>query len=175
MSRIEFIPADLRLHRGELLELNVEYVSWVLAEIEKLFHVPAEQILGMSAAEYVPTVLDKLCGASPPAGVFYLVMADRRLAGMGGLRSLGEVNAEIKRIYCRQEFRGQGIGEQVLQRLLSDARAFGYKAAVLDSALFMKSAHRLYEGAGFVDRPAYEGVEVPIEFQARWRFMERPL
>ena len=175
MSRIEFIPADLSLHRGELLELNVEYVSWVLAEMEKLFAVPAGEILGMPAAEYVPTVLDKLCGAPPPVGVFYLVMVDQRLAGMGGLRSLGKANAEIKRIYCRQQFRGRGVGEQVLQRLLSDARAFGYENAVLDSALFMRSAHRLYESAGFVDRPPYEGVEVPVEFQTRWRFMERRL
>ena len=175
MSRIEFIPVDIGVHRDELVQLNVEYMSWVLAEMEKLFAVPAGQILGMPAADYVPTVVDKLCGATPPLGVFYLVTVDERIAGMGGLRSLGEVGGEIKRIYCRPEFRGQGIGKQVLQRLLSDAKAFGYKNAVLDSALFMKSAHRLYESAGFVDRSPYEGAEVPVQFQKSWRFMERSL
>jgi len=175
MPRIEFIPADVRVHREELVEINVEYVSWVLAEMAKLFEVPADRILGMSASDYVPTVIDKLCGASPPVGVFYLVKVDDRLAGMGGLRSLGEANAEIKRIYFRPQFRGQRLGEQVLQRLLTDAKSFGYRSAVLDSALFMRSAHRLYESNGFVDRPAYDGVEVPGEYRSRWRFMERAL
>src|SRR5947207_2073212 len=113
MRGIEFICADIAVHRGDLIELNVEYVSWVLAGIAKLFAVPADQILGMSAAEYVPTVIDKLCGASPPTGVFYLVRVDGRLAGMGGLRSLGKVDAEIKRIFFRPEFRGQRLGEHL--------------------------------------------------------------
>jgi GNAT superfamily N-acetyltransferase len=175
MSGVEFIQASLVADRAALLELNVEYVSWVLAEMEKLFAVPADHIVGMPAREYVPTVIDKLCGISPPLGVFYLVTVDNRLAGMGGLRSVTEAEAEIKRLYIRPAFRGQRLGQEVLLRLLADAKAFGYRNAVLDSALFMKSAHRLYESNGFVDRSAYEGVEVPAQFRTCWRFMERAL
>ena len=39
----------------------------------------------------------------------------------------------------------------------------------------MKSAHRIYEAAGFTDREPYLDAEVPEAFHARWRFMERPL
>lgn len=67
------------------------------------------------------------------------------------------------------------LGELMLNRLLADARAFGYQRVCLDTALFMKSAHRLHEANGFSDCPAYEGVEVPSEFHGRWRFMERAL
>jgi GNAT superfamily N-acetyltransferase len=175
MPSIEFIPANIRVNRADLIELNVEYLSWVLEGIEKFYAVPADQVLGMTAAEYVPTVIDKLCGAVPPMGIFYLVKVDDRLAGMGGLRSLSKVDAEIKRIYFRPEFRGQKLGEQMLQRLLADAKVFGRRNAVLDTAPFMKAAHRLYENNGFVDRPPYEGVEVPIRFQTLWRFMQRSL
>jgi GNAT superfamily N-acetyltransferase len=175
MPSIEFIHANIRDHRVELIELNVEYMSWVLEGIEGLFGVPADQVLGMPAGEYVPTTIDKLCGAVPPNGVFYLVNVDGHLAGMGGLRSLSKADAEIKRIFFRPVFRGQKLGEQMLKRLLVDAAAFGYRNAVLDTAPFMKSAHRLYERNGFVDRPAYEGVEVPAKFLTRWRFMQRAL
>jgi hypothetical protein len=53
--------------------------------------------------------------------------------------------------------------------------AFGCEKAVLDSAPFMASAHRLYAAAGFVDCPMYEGSEAPQDLLAVWRFMERRL
>ena len=173
--RIEFILADARAHRAELIELNIEYVSWVLDGIEAMFGVPADEVVGMPATDYVPTVIDKVCGDPPPAGVFYLVMVDGNLAGMGGLRRLQPGLGEIKRVYFRTQFRGLGLGQRMLDRLLADARSFGYRELCLDTAPFMTAAHRLYENNGFSDRGAYEGVEVPTGFHARWRFMGRKL
>jgi GNAT superfamily N-acetyltransferase len=175
MQNPEFIAANIEVHKDELIQLNVEYLSWVFDEIEILFGVPANQIVGMSAREYVPSVIEKVCGDPPPKGIFYLVKVDGKLAGMGGLRFLRTGVAEIKRIYFRPEFRGMKLGERTLGRLLADAEAFGYQTVCLDTALFMKSAHRIYETNGFSDCSAYEGVEVPSEFHTRWRFMERTL
>jgi GNAT superfamily N-acetyltransferase len=170
-----FVVADANRDRHKLIELNVEYLSWVFAGIEKLFQVPADRITGMPVSEYVPTVIDKVCGDPPPKGIFYLLNVDDSLAGMGGLRFLVPGVAEIKRVYVRPEFRGMKLGELILDRLLSDACAFRYKTVRIDTALFMTSAHRLYEKAGFTDCTAYEGVEVPAEFHSRWRFMEKTL
>jgi GNAT superfamily N-acetyltransferase len=175
MTSPDFIIANIASHRSELIELNVEYVSWVMTGIEKEFGVPALEIVGMTAGEYVPTVIDKVCGDPPPTGVFYLLKVGNQLAGMGGLRSLRAGVAEIKRIYIRPGFRGMKLGERMLRRLLDDAKSFGYQSVCLDTAPFMKSAHRLYERNGFRDCPLYEGVEVPSGFHDRWRFMERPL
>ena len=175
MPNHEFILANVASHRDELIQLNVEYLSWVFNGIEELFGVPADQVVGMPASEYVPSVIEKVCGDPPPKGVFYLVRVDDKLAGMGGLRFLRTGVAEIKRIYFRPEFRGMKLGERMLGRLLADAGAFGYQSVCLDTALFMKSAHRLYETNGFSDCIAYEGVEVPSEFHSRWRFMQRAL
>ena len=175
MPNYEFIAANLESHKDELIQLNVEYLSWVFEGIENLFGVPADQIVGMPANEYVPSVIEKVCGDPPPKGVFYLVKVDGKLAGMGGLRFLRTGAAEIKRIYFRPEFRGMQLGERMLGRLMADARSFGYQTVCLDTALFMKSAHRIYETNGFSDCSAYEGVEVPSEFHSRWRFMERAL
>jgi GNAT superfamily N-acetyltransferase len=172
---IEFIVANAMSHRAELIELNIEYVSWVLSGIEEMFGVPADQVVGLPAAEYVPTVIDKICGDPPPAGVFYLVRVDGLLAGMGGLRRLGPGLGEIKRVYFRPQFRGLRLGERTLHQLLADARSFGYQRLCLDTAPFMTAAHRLYETNGFSDCGAYEGVEVPADFHTNWRFMERTL
>ena len=69
MPAIDFLPADAITHRAELIELNIEYVSWVLNGIEGMFGVPADQVVGMPAADYVPTVIEKVCGDPPPAGL----------------------------------------------------------------------------------------------------------
>lgn len=175
MLNHEFIAANIASHKDELVQLNVEYLSWVFSGIEDLFGVPADQLVGMPASEYVPRVIEKVCGDLPPRGIFYLAKVDNKLAGMGGLRFLRIGVAEIKRIYFRPAFRGMKLGERILNRLLADARAFGYQSVCLDTALFMTSAHRLYETNGFSDCPAYEGVEVPMQFHGRWRFMERVL
>ena len=170
-----FTIADILVHREALIALNVEYVSWVFAGVGKLFEVPTDQIVGLPPHEYVPTVIDKVCGHAPPMGIFYLLHVGQQLAGMGGLRSLGSGVAEIKRLYIRPEFRGRQLGDVLLKCLLSDAKAFGYQKVCLDTGLFMRSAHRLYESNGFVDCPVYEGIEVPPKFRSRWRYMARSL
>ena len=175
MSTPEFIQAHAHTHTNELITLNLEYMSWVFAGIEKQFAIPQNDIVGMPVHEYVATVIDKVCGDPPPKGVFYLIKLDGNLVGMGGLRRLSDSMAEIKRVYIRPECRGKNLGELIFQRLISDAKTFGYRKLCLDTALFMTAAHKLYERNGFVDCPAYENVEVPTEFHARWRFMEREI
>lgn len=173
--KAELIRADPAADRADLIALNVEYLSWVFAGIETLCGVPADAVVGMPAADYVPTVIDKVCGDPPPRGIFYLIRVDGQLAGMGGLRYLRDGAAEIKRIFIRPGFRGMKLGELALERLLLDAAAFGYGAAYLDTAPFMTAAQRIYAQHGFVDCPAYQGVEVPSEFHSQWRFMRKPL
>ena len=173
MTAPEFVTASE--HRSDLLSLNVAYMTWLFSEVDKFFGVRCADVAGMEASEYAASVLDKLCDWSPPEGVFYLIRRQGRFSAMGGLRRLSADTAEVKRIYVHPESRGSKLGELILERLLNDAAAFGYKLVRLDSAPFMKSAHRIYEAAGFVDREPYLEAEVPEVFHRRWRFMERPL
>lgn len=173
MSEPEFVRADPVMHRADLIGLNVEYLSWVFGEIAQMFGVPTAKVVGMPVEQYVPTVIDKICGEPAPKGAFYLVYLDGALAGMAGLRYLRNGAAEIKRVYVRPAFRGIKLGQRILDRVLADAASFGYGTLYLDTAPFMTSAQRMYEAQGFVDCPAYEGVELPLEFQGRFRFMQR--
>ena len=175
MSTPEFKQADAHTHRNELLALNLENMAWCFDGVEKQFSIPRNAIVGMPVQEYVASVIDKVCGDPPPKGVFYLIKLDSQLVGMGGLRRLSDNVAEIKRLYVRPECRGKNLGELIFQRLITDAKIFGYRKLCLDTALFMTSAHRIYERNGFVDCAAYENAEVPPEFHARWRFMQREI
>lgn len=55
-----FLIADPIAHRNTLIQLNIDYLTWVFEGIEQMFGVPADQIAGMPVQEYVPTVVDKV-------------------------------------------------------------------------------------------------------------------
>jgi len=167
-----FVPANPRDHLDALLSINLEYVSWVFAEMERSFGVTASAMTGQSVGDYVSSSIPKVCGETPPRGIFYLIYIDDQVAGMCGLRFVRSGMAEFKRIYVRPAFRGLQLGGRAIRRLMSDAVAFGYRSACLDTAPFMQSAQRLYESNGFVDCDPYEGVEVPTQYQRHWRFMQ---
>jgi ribosomal protein S18 acetylase RimI-like enzyme len=175
MTASTFTLADPIAHRDALVSINIEYLSWVWSEIEQSFDISVQELVGMPVAEYVSSVIDKVCGDPPPRGAFYLIAVDGKLAGMGGLRCIRDGVGEIKRVYVRPAYRGLHLGEAILRRLLSDARDFGYQSMCLDSAPFMQSAQRLYRAAGFTDCAPYEGAEVPVALHANWCFMERAL
>ena len=174
MADIVFRIADPVSDRAALIELNVEYVSWVFDEIEQLSGMTARAILGAEVADYVPTVIDKVCGDVPPAGVFYLVEQDGLPLAMGGLRRSGDGVAELKRVYVRPAGRGRRLGEAITRRLVDDARAFGYRTLRLDTLPFMGAAQALYEAMGFVDCAPYP-VEMPEAARRHLRYMQLAL
>lgn len=163
--------ATLATDRDTLTALNIEYLAWVLAQLD----TPPEQALGEPLAPHVDRSLHSLCDVQPPQGGFHLLWVDGQVAGMGGWRHLGQGVAELKRIYLRPAFQGQGLARPLVEHLLSEARSAGHRHACLDSAPFMQPAHRLYAALGFVDRAPYPGTEAPAEFHDRWRFMGRDL
>lgn len=165
-----FRIADPQADRAALVELNIEYVTWVFAEIEKMAGLSARDVLGAEVADYVPTVIDKVCGDVPPAGVFYLVERDGQAIAMGGLRRSGDGIAELKRVYVRPAGRGLRLGEAIARRLVDDARAFGYREVRLDTLPFMAAAQALYEAMGFIDCAPYP-VEMPEAARRHLRYM----
>ncbi|HTP68401.1 MAG TPA: GNAT family N-acetyltransferase [Dongiaceae bacterium] len=56
---------------------------------------------------------------------------------------------EIKRLYIRPEYRGQGLADRLLEALESYAKEIGYEWLYLDTAADMKAAARFYEKKGF--------------------------
>jgi GNAT superfamily N-acetyltransferase len=90
--------------------------------------------------------------ASFPARYEALLLArvDGAPAAALGLKRLSATECELKRLYCRDAFRGLGLGAALVARLIEDARARGYRIMRLDTHASMGHAIRLYESFGFL-------------------------
>ncbi|MEQ1605990.1 MAG: GNAT family N-acetyltransferase [Pyrinomonadaceae bacterium] len=87
---------------------------------------------------------------APPNGRLYLAYSDEKLAGCIALRNLGDGICEMKRLFVRDQFRGQKIGITLIEKVIEDAREIGYRALRLDTfPPKMGKAVSLYETHGF--------------------------
>ncbi|MGO8868705.1 MAG: GNAT family N-acetyltransferase [Alphaproteobacteria bacterium] len=97
-----------------------------------------------------------------PPGRLLLARAGAAVAGVVALRPLETSICEMKRLYVRPAFRGERIGEALIDRVIAEARAIGYRAMRLDTIVGkMPAAVALYRARGFVDIPAYYASPIP--------------
>jgi len=92
---------------------------------------------------------------SEPDGCILLAFLNSTLAGCVALRPLSSEICEMKRMYVRPKFRGQGRGRRLSQDVIMEARKRGYKKMRLDSLPTMKAAQALYRSLGFKEIDAY--------------------
>lgn len=92
---------------------------------------------------------------SPPEGCLLLARCGGEAAGCVGLRSKGAGTCEMKRLYVRPQFRGNGFGMILVQAVVEAAREKGYGRMLLDTLPSMNSARGLYESVGFKPIPPY--------------------
>ena len=85
----------------------------------------------------------------PPAGRLALGRVDGALAGCVALRRLDETRCEAKRLYVRAAHRSTGLGRALLEWLLTEARAAGYREIYADTMPVMERALAMYERHGF--------------------------
>lgn len=88
-------------------------------------------------------------------GAFLLARVDGRVAGCGAVRLIEDGRAEIKRMYVRPQFQGQGVGRAILSRLEQEARRLGAHGLVLEMGDQQPAAGALYESAGFRQVPCW--------------------
>lgn len=160
--------------RQQFLDLSRSYFAWMDGELERATGQSLAAITGLPQEAYVQMTADLACRLVPErASLFFLLDDTGEAAAMGGLRTLPDGAAEIVRIFTRPEHRGQGCGALMVRHLIGEAARTGRAIIRLDTGIFMRSAQKIYEAAGFVRRGPYEGAEPPAVLQPYWIYMER--
>lgn len=143
-AAVQVVRAESREHIEQARKLFLEYAQWLgfslcfqgfdqeLAELPWQYAPPSGRLL----LAYVE-------GAGEPAGCV-------------ALRRLEESVCEMKRLYVRPAFQGQGAGKALAEAVIAEARALGYRKMRLDTvADRMQTAVALYRRLGFREIPPY--------------------
>ena len=96
-----------------------------------------------------------------PGGMLLLAWADDLAAGCVGLRPFAPGACELKRLYVRPAFRGQGLARRLAAAALAEARSRRYDRLLLDTLPGMVEAQRLYRTLGFREIEPYRANPVP--------------
>lgn len=86
---------------------------------------------------------------------FFVARRDGDRAACGGLKLFGCEYGEVKRMYVRPVYRGQGLGKAVLNRLADYARQRQVDLLRLETGIYQVEAIGLYEHWGFQRRAPF--------------------
>jgi len=98
---------------------------------------------------------------APPGGRLALLLVDDAVAGCVALRQIDADRCEAKRLYVRPEFRGRGLGLALLEWVIAEARAAGYRQLVGDTMPVMQQALKMYDRIGFERTAPYSADATP--------------
>jgi ribosomal protein S18 acetylase RimI-like enzyme len=146
-----------------------------IPSIKKLFQEYA-QAIGIDL--YFQNFDEELAGLPgryvPPDGALLIAKSSGKACGCVALRKFDDQVCEMKRLYVKPEFRKHGLGKDLVERIISEAKNRGYKVMRLDTLATMQSAIKLYKSFGFHEIPAYTFNPIPEAVYMEKKFDEEP-
>ena len=128
------MPVEIR--RAALADLKVAY------SIVSEYYQAANVVLRDDPEAFEKEYFGSLSG-------IWLALLEGQAVGCIALRKLRSGCAEIKRMYVRADWRGQGISHRLLQEAEQFATQNGYRWIYLDTTHDMKAARQLYGRSGY--------------------------
>ncbi|HWC19177.1 MAG TPA: GNAT family N-acetyltransferase [Terriglobales bacterium] len=153
--RIAIVPADNPVRIEAVRELFKEYAASLSFN---LCFQSFEDELAKLPGEYAPW-----------SGMLLLGLVDDQAAGCVALHRIGHIQmeedneiiaeldlCEMKRLYVRPQFRGCGLGRELVDAILKCAAAIGYRRMRLDTIPSeMERAVEMYQKLGFLEIAPY--------------------
>lgn len=147
-SITEIIQARSAANIEQARELFREYSAWV--ETDLCFQNFEKELAALPGSY------------AEPDGRLLLAFHEAQLAGCVGLRKIGEGICEMKRLFVRNAFRGKGIGRNLIESIVREAKETGYERMRLDTLPpQMNDAIALYRSFGFKEIEPYYESPVP--------------
>jgi GNAT superfamily N-acetyltransferase len=160
---MEIVQAETGQHLDDIRQLFAEYLEWVRTS------------LGIDLDyQGVQAELRGLPGKyAPPSGRLLLALDGSHAAGCVAVRPMEEGICELKRMYVRPQYRGQGLGRALGERAIVEARSAGYRLMRLDTHQDLSVARAIYTALGFHETGPY--YSVPPDVLRLTVFMEKTL
>lgn len=126
----------------ETKKLFLEYEKWL--NVSLCFQGFEEEVAGLPG-KY-----------SKPEGRLYIVKEGNEFIGTIALRKIEDGICEMKRLFLKDKARGKGIGNELVAKIIQDAKDIGYKSMRLDTIKEkMPKAVSIYERYGFKETTPY--------------------
>lgn len=96
----------------------------------------------------------------------FLARLDGKAVAACAIKPFKDDICELKRLYCRVEGRGHGLGLKLTQACITEARAQNYATMYLDTDPGLTHANQIYEALGFRDIARYYDNPMDSRFMA---------
>lgn len=110
-------------------------------------------LFGDGYAGVDPELNDMYAAYSDDLSAYYVVEFNGEICGVGGYAPLAGTErgtiAELRKMYLSPDLRGKGVGQQLIELCLSEAKAKAFSAIYLETVPAMKAAQALYFKNGF--------------------------
>lgn len=147
-------PMDV--NKGHVIDFKHITGQDMIEEIKRLFLEYAKSLKIDLAFQNFEAEFNTLPGKyGSPHGILILALVDGKEAGCIALRKISEGICEMKRLYVRDDYRGLGIGKELITMIIEEARKLKYSYIRLDTLPMMKKAQDLYLSFGFYDIEPY--------------------
>ena len=173
MTEVEFVPFNKDEHMKEFYKMNTEYMTWIFNELDNNYQINSLAMMRMSIPEIVDYTIEPILDLKPPEGILLIAEVEGTVAGMGALTRLSDETGEIKRMFNRPQYRGRGLGKQMLNMLLETGQKYGYTSFMLDTPKWAHAAQHIYRSAGFEEIEEYPESQIPSDLRKYWMFMKK--
>ena len=145
--------------------LTLKHITQESADLETARHLFKEYSIELGVdlcfQSFDEELKNPLKKYGAPKGSLVLAFWDGKPVGTAALQEIEQGVCEMKRLYVQAEYRKFGIGEQLVDAILKDAKLLGYQIMKLDTLERLKPAIALYLKYGFVITTAYYDNPLP--------------